>query len=167
MRTPDEVDSVIEQWGRERPDLDLWPVEVLGRVTRFAAIMNRSFNEVFARHGLRNGEFDVLAAIRRSGPPYTVTPSALSAQLMLSRAGMTNRLDRLDRAGLIERRLDPDDRRSFLVTLTEQGMSTVDAAMTDHAANEAGLLSSLSDRQQRQLDDVMYALLRSLREREP
>lgn len=166
MREVDEVDTVIAQWRRERPDLDLWPVEVLARVTRFAAIMQRSFDEVFARHGLHNGEFDVLAAIRRSGPPYTVTPSALSQQLMLSRAGMTNRLDRLERAGLVTRRLDPEDRRSFLVTLSEDGMGVVDAAMTDHAANEENLLSGLSERQQRQLDEVMYTLLQSLRERE-
>lgn len=166
MRESDEVDTVIEQWRREQSDLDLWPVEVLGRVTRFAVLMNRSFDEVFARHGLRNGEFDVLAAIRRSGPPYVVTPSALSAQLMLSRAGMTNRLDRLDRAGLIQRQLDPEDRRSFLVTLTEKGMATVDAAMRDHAANEAALLSGLSERQQRQLDDAMYTLLRSVKDRD-
>src|SRR3954453_21624449 len=118
MREGDEVDKVIAQWRRERSDLDLWPVEGLGRGRRFAAIINRSCDQVFARHGLRNGEFDVLAAIRRSGPPYVVTPSALSEQLMLSRAGMTNRLDRLDQAGLINRQLDPDDRRSFLVTLT-------------------------------------------------
>ena len=166
MRDSDEVDKVISQWHGERPDLDLWPVEVLGRVTRFAAIMHRSFDEVFARHGLHNGEFDVLAAIRRSGPPYTVTPSALSQQLMLSRAGMTNRLDRLERAGLITRRLDPEDRRSFLVTLSEEGMAVVDAAMSEHAANEAALLSGLTEGQQRQLDDAMYTLLRSLREKE-
>lgn len=166
MRERDEVDKVIAQWGQERPDLNLWPVEVLGRVTRFAAIMHRTFDEVFARHGLRNGEFDVLAAIRRSGPPYTVTPSALSDQLMLSRAGMTNRLDRLEKAGLVDRRLDPDDRRSFLITLTEEGMATVDAAMTDHAANEAALLSGISEEQQQQLDDAMYTLLRSLTDRE-
>jgi DNA-binding MarR family transcriptional regulator len=165
MRESDEVDVVIGQWRRERSDLDFWPVEVLARVTRFAAIMNRSFDEVFARHGLHNGEFDVLAAIRRSGPPYVVTPSVLSEQLMLSRAGMTNRLDRLDRAGLINRRLDPHDRRSFLVTLTEKGMATVDAAMSDHAANEAALLSGLSERQQKQLDDAMYTLLRTVRNR--
>jgi DNA-binding MarR family transcriptional regulator len=165
MRESDEVDKVIGQWRRERSDLDLWPVEVLARVTRFAAIMNRSFDQVFARHGLHNGEFDVLAAIRRSGPPYVVTPSALSEQLMLSRAGMTNRLDRLDRAGMINRRLDPEDRRSFLVTLTEKGMATVDAAMSDHAANEAALLSGLSERQQKQLDDAMYTLLRTVRNR--
>ncbi len=166
MRESDEVDKVIRQWRRERSDLDLWPVEVMARVTRFAAIMNRSFDEVFARHGLRNGEFDVLAAIRRSGPPYVVTPSALSEQLMLSRAGMTNRLDRLDRAGLIHRRLDPEDRRSFLVTLTEKGMAIVDAAMSDHAANEAALLSGLSERQQQQLDDAMYTLLRMVKDRD-
>jgi DNA-binding MarR family transcriptional regulator len=166
MRESDEVDKVIGQWRRERSDLDLWPVEVLARVTRFAAIMNRSFDEVFARHGLHNGEFDVLAAIRRSGPPYVVTPSALSEQLMLSRAGMTNRLDRLDRAGLINRRLDPEDRRSFLVTLTDKGMSTVDAAMSDHAANEAALLSGLSERQQQQLDDAMYTLLQTVKNRD-
>lgn len=166
MRESDEVDTVIGQWRRERSDLDLWPVEVLARVTRFAAIMNRSFDEVFARHGLHNGEFDVLAAIRRSGPPYVVTPSALSEQLMLSRAGMTNRLDRLDRAGMINRRLDPEDRRSFLVTLTDKGMATVDAAMSDHAANEAALLSGLSKRQQQQLDDAMYTLLRTAKNRD-
>ncbi|WP_436495118.1 MarR family winged helix-turn-helix transcriptional regulator [Actinokineospora sp. HUAS TT18] len=163
MTERDEVDDVIDQWRRERPDLDLWPVAVLGRVTRLAAILHRSFDEVFARHGLRHGEFDVLATIRRTGPPYTVTPSVLSRQLMLSRAGMTNRLDRLERAGLVERRLDPDDRRSFLVSLTEQGVTTVDAAMGDHAANEAALLSGLPETQQRQLDDVIRVLLRSLR----
>ncbi|WP_331446642.1 MarR family transcriptional regulator [Streptomyces xanthochromogenes] len=166
MRKNDEVDTVIEQWRRERSDLDLWPVEVLARVTRFAAVMNRSFDEVFARHGLRNGEFDVLSAIRRSGPPYVVIPSVLSEQLMLSRAGMTNRLDRLDRAGLIDRQLDPEDRRSFLVTLTDKGMATVDAAMSDHAANEAALLSALSQRQQHQLDDAMYTLLQAAKDRD-
>ncbi|WP_059012089.1 MarR family winged helix-turn-helix transcriptional regulator [Streptomyces specialis] len=161
MREDDEVDAVIAQWRHERPDLDLWPVEVLGRVTRFAALMHRSFDEVFARHGLRNGEFDVLASIRRSGPPYTVTPSVLSQQLMLSRAGMTSRLDRLEAAGLVRRRLDPADRRSFLVSLTEPGMATIDAAMSDHAANEARLLSGLSEQRQRQLNDAMYTLLRA------
>src|SRR3954451_16261616 len=166
MRESDEVDKVIGQWRRERSDLDLWAVGCRAGLTRSAVISTRSCDEVFARHGLRNGEFDVLAAIRRSGPPYVVTPSALSEQLMLSRSGMTNRLDRLVQAGLITRRLDPEARRSFLVTLTDKGMATVDAAISDHAANEAALLSGLSERQQKQLDDAMYTLLRTVKNRD-
>ncbi|WP_414943034.1 MarR family winged helix-turn-helix transcriptional regulator [Amycolatopsis sp. cmx-11-32] len=106
---------------------------------------------------MKQGEFDVLAALRRSGKPYTLIPSELSATLMMSRAGMTSRIDRLESAGLVERALDPEDRRSFRVTLTERGFEVVDAAMTDHAANVAKLLSPLGDDL-----DVLDASLRRL-----
>ncbi|WP_031165174.1 MarR family winged helix-turn-helix transcriptional regulator [Streptosporangium roseum] len=155
----DEVDAILSQWQRERPDLDLSAMGVMGRFSRLYATAGRIIDEVFARHGLQRGEFDVLAALRRSGPPYVLIPSVLSATLMLSRAGMTNRLDRLEAAGLVERRLDPDDRRSFLVALTGKGRQVVDAAVSEHTANQVRLLSSLAPEEQETLDRLIRKLL--------
>ena len=133
MTEPDAVDALIEQWRRERPDLDdddLGAMAVIGRPGRLAAIAGPLVEKAFARHGLRTGEFDVLAALRRSGAPFTLTPSDLARTLMLSAAAMTNRLDRLESAGHVDRRLDPSNRRSILVSLTPAGRELVDAAVT-------------------------------------
>ncbi|ROS43977.1 MarR family winged helix-turn-helix transcriptional regulator [Amycolatopsis thermoflava] len=118
--------------------------------------------KVFTTFGLQRGEFDVLAALRRSGDPYTLTPSQLSATLMLTRAGMTSRLDRLEAAGFAERTLDPADRRSFRVRLTDTGFATVDEAMTAHTANVTRLLSALDGKRLGALDDLLRILLRAL-----
>jgi DNA-binding MarR family transcriptional regulator len=158
----DEVDRVIAQWHRERPELDLAAVGLLGRFARFAVIANRAVDAVFTRHGLRSGEFDVLAALRRSGEPYVLTPSTLSDTLMLSRAGMTNRLDRLEAADLVQRRLDPKDRRSFLVALTNRGRELVDTAMTEHTAHETDLVSALTPAELHTMDTLIRKLLRGL-----
>ncbi|MGV9775365.1 MarR family winged helix-turn-helix transcriptional regulator [Streptosporangium sp. NPDC003464] len=155
----DEVDVIVSQWRHERPDLDLSAMGVFGRFSRLHTAAGRAVDEVFARHGLQRGEFDVLAALRRSGPPYVLIPSVLSATLMLSRAGMTNRLDRLEAAGLVERRLDPDDRRSFLVALTGEGRRVVDAAVSEHTANQVRLLSSLTPAERQTLDHLIRKLL--------
>ena len=155
----DEVDEIVRQWRRERPDLDLSAMALLGRLGRVTVVLQPVIEAVFERHGLRQGEFDVLAALRRAGPPYTLTPSALSATLLLSRAGMTNRLDRLETGGLAQRRLDPADRRSFQVSLTPAGLELVDAALTDHVANEVELMSVLSPAQRNALDDALRTLL--------
>ncbi|WP_279581486.1 MarR family winged helix-turn-helix transcriptional regulator [Fodinicola feengrottensis] len=104
----------------------------------------------------------MLATLRRSGQPYALTPSAMSATLMLSRAGMTNRIDRLEEAGMVERQLDPADRRSFLIALTQVGRETVDAAMTEHTANETRLVSSLTHTERQTLDTLLRKLLQSL-----
>jgi DNA-binding MarR family transcriptional regulator len=159
----DEVDVIVEQWRRERPDLDLAAIALLGRMGRLALLLQPAIERVFERHGLRQGEFDVLAALRRSGPPYTLTPSGLSTTLMLSRAGMTSRLDRLEAAGLVSRTMDPADRRSFRVTLTDHGYEVVDAAMTEHTANETELVASLTPEQRANLDDALRVLLSTLR----
>jgi DNA-binding MarR family transcriptional regulator len=159
----DEVDVIVEQWRRERPDLDLAAIALLGRMGRLALLLQPAIERVFERHGLRQGEFDVLAALRRSGPPYTLTPSGLSTTLMLSRAGMTSRLDRLEAAGLVSRTMDPADRRSFHVTLTDHGYEVVDAAMTEHTANETELVASLTPDQRANLDDALRVLLSTLR----
>jgi DNA-binding MarR family transcriptional regulator len=158
----DPIDSTLAAWRRERPDLDLSAIAVFGRIGRLSRILETAVEEVFRRHGLRQGEFDVLAALRRSGPPYALIPSELSELLMMSRAGMTNRLDRLEDAGLVERTLDPQDRRSFRVTLTARGKRTIDATLTDHAATLARLASSLGEEDTVTLTRILRTLLGAL-----
>ncbi|MFB9831057.1 MarR family winged helix-turn-helix transcriptional regulator [Actinoallomurus acaciae] len=158
----DAMDVIIDQWRRERPDLDLSAMGVFGRLVQVAAMLGPASEAVFARHGLRRGEFDVLAALRRSGPPYTLTPSEMAAELMMSRAGMTSRIDRLEVAGLVERSLDPDDRRSFRITLTGKGLRAVDAALGEHAARLSVLSSRLGDGESRALEDALRTLVRTL-----
>ncbi|GLY69406.1 MarR family transcriptional regulator [Amycolatopsis taiwanensis] len=159
---PDAIDAVVEAWVRERPDLDLDAIAVAGRLGRVGLLLAPAQETVFTAFGLQKGEFDVLASLRRSGEPYTLRPSQLSATLMLTRAGMTNRLDRLETAGLVERTLDPADRRSFRVRLTDKGYATVEDAMTAHTANVTRLLSALSEEQLGTLDGLLRILLRAL-----
>jgi len=156
---PDRIDELVSQWARERPDLDVGPMATLGRLTRLHANLLRAVESVFSEHGLQVGEFDVLATLRRDGKPYSMKPTALSRMLMLSPAGMTSRLDRLEERGLVERRPAPDDRRSTSVVLTREGLAVVDAAVTDHVANEARLVSPLSATEQRTLDRLLRKLL--------
>ncbi len=159
---PDAVDAVVAAWQRERPDLDLAAIAVVGRLGRVGLLLGPAQERVFTEFGLQRGEFDVLAALRRSGAPYVLSPSRLSALLMLSRAGMTNRLDRLEAAGMVERTLDRADRRSFQIRLTDQGHATVDAAMTRHTANVTGLLSGLTPGELATLDGLARKLLHHL-----
>lgn len=155
----DPIDVILEQWRQERPDLDLTPMHVFGRIGVLVRVLAAREEKVFARHGLRQGEFDVLSALRRSGPPYTLIPSELSATLMMSRAGMTSRLDRLEAAGLVERTLDPADRRSFRIALTEQGRDLVDAALTDHAAALRSLCEEVDEQELAALSRGLRTLL--------
>lgn len=159
---PDHVDLVVRQWSEVRPDLELAPMATFGRLGRVITHATRAIDAAFAAHDLNVGEFDVLAALRRSGEPFTMTPTALARLVMLSPAGMTNRIDRLEAAGLVERRPDPGDRRSSLIVLTDSGRERVDAAVTDHVANEAGLLAGLSAAERRSLDDLLRKLLAGL-----
>jgi DNA-binding MarR family transcriptional regulator len=158
---PDAVDQVIAQWHRERPDLDLAAMGTIGRLARLFAYLAPAVESVLRDHGLSTGEFDVLAALRRDGAPFRQTPSDLAAALMLSPAAMTNRLDRLESAGLISREPNPASRRSLLVSLTDEGLRAVDATVTEHVANEERLLSGLSAAQRGRLDDLLRRLLAS------
>ncbi|MEU0566932.1 MarR family transcriptional regulator [Nonomuraea sp. NPDC005983] len=157
----DAIDLVMEQWRRERPDLDLSPMGVFARLALVTRAVESEVDRVFTRHGLRQGEFDVLSALRRSGPPYTLIPSELSAVLMMSRAGMTNRLDRLEAAGLVERSLDPADRRSFRVSLTAKGRELIDVVLAEHAANLQRLASHLDPQDAVVLDRILRGMLAS------
>ena len=157
--SPDRYAVMAEEWRRERPDLDLSALTVLGRLVETSAVLARSVDRVLAEHGLRQAEFDVLAALRRTGAPYTLIPSRLAAARMMSRAGMTTLLDRLEQAGLVERRLDPADRRSFLVALTDDGRAVIDATLTDHAANLQRLVAGLTPDERATLDGLLRALV--------
>ncbi|MFI9839812.1 MarR family winged helix-turn-helix transcriptional regulator [Nonomuraea sp. NPDC051941] len=155
----DAVERILGEWRRERPDLDLTAMGVFGRLAQVMRVLEPRVDRVLTRRGLRQGEFDVLAALRRAGPPYTLIPSELSAVLMMSRAGMTNRLDRLEAAGLVERSLDPADRRSFHVLLTGEGLRIIDETLTEHAANLADLASPLTPEDTETLAAILRKLL--------
>ena len=155
----DEIDLIIEQWRRERPDLDLSALGVLGRIARLTAVLGPVVDAVFARHGLSEADFDVLTTLRRSGTPYVLIPSQLSAALLMSRTGMTSRLDRLESRGLVERSLDPADRRSFRIALTERGLALIDRVLEEHAANLTRIMAPMSQRQIAALEAGLRSLL--------
>ncbi|EFC79962.1 MarR family winged helix-turn-helix transcriptional regulator [Parafrankia sp. EUN1f] len=160
--TPDKVDDFVEQWQRERPDLDLSAMALFARMKIFVAALATAMNRPLDQHGLTPGDFEVLGALRAVGPPCVMIPSQLSEQLMMSRAGITSRLDRLETAGLVERRLDPSDRRSFRVGLTDRGRVAIDAAFAEHIANFTRLANALTAEQRENLDDILRTLLRAL-----
>jgi DNA-binding MarR family transcriptional regulator len=161
MDKPDPVDTIVEQWQRERPDLETEAMGILGRFGRLVLQVEAAINSTFVRHGLQRGEFDVLAALRRSGSPFELNPSVLADTLMLSRAGMTGRLDRLESAGLVRRIADADDRRSVRVALTEQGRELIDVVVTEHIENEERLLSVLPAADRKHLDRIVRRMLTS------
>ena len=155
----DVIDHIVAQWHQARPDLDVSPTDVLQRITRLYLLQSASFAEVFSRHGLTFGEYEVLAALRRAGPPWRMKPTELYGALVLSSGATTNRIDRLEAAGLVERIPDPDDRRGTLVGLTDRGRQVCDEAVVDHLANEERLLGSLSTAERNQLARLLRKLL--------
>lgn len=156
----DAVDRITAQWRRERPDLDPAPMEVIGRITRVAALIQRELERVFAQHGLAGGDFDVLATLRRSGA--RLTPGELSRSTMVTTGGMTKRLDRLEALGLIRREADPRDRRGRLIALTDDGRALVDRAVEAHLENEERLLASLPAAKRAHLAALLSDLLTAL-----
>ncbi len=157
----DEIDRIVEQWSRERPELDVSPTETLQRVTRLSLLQGISFARVFARYGISFGEYLVLADLRRAGPPFRMNPTSLFSSVILSSGAMTNRLDRLEAMGMVERLPDPADRRGRLVGLTQQGRELVDAAVVDHLENEQRLLGVLNAGEREQLAGLLRKLLLS------
>jgi DNA-binding MarR family transcriptional regulator len=162
MRQRDHVQHVLEQWRREAPELDRAPMGVVGRISRLAQLLQAELEPIFAAHGVNGGEFDVLAALRRAGRPYRLTPTELSKALMVTSGGMTKRLAALEGRGLIRREPDPNDGRSTTVSLTREGKRLVDAILPEHVANEQRLLSELSNKERADLADLLETLAVSL-----
>jgi len=155
----DEVDRIVDAWARERPDLDVSPLHVLSRVSRLARHLDLARGSAFAEHQLEGWEFDVLSALRRAGEPYQLSPGALVQQTLVTSGTMTNRVDRLERRGLVRRSPDPSDRRGVIVALTPAGRTVVDAAMADLLHRERDLLAELP---QGERDDLAGFLRRLL-----
>jgi DNA-binding MarR family transcriptional regulator len=158
MTERDGVDLILEQWQRERPDLDASPIGVVGRISRLARELEQRLEPVYREHGLEGGWYDVLATLRRSGPPYRLRPTELTNAVMLTSSGTTKRLDRLEQAGLIARASDPDDRRGTLITLTAAGRELLDATTEAHLENERRLLGALTEADRRRLADLLRKL---------
>jgi DNA-binding MarR family transcriptional regulator len=161
-RTPDQIDALVGQWAAERPDLDLATMATVARVMEVARVIERQIKDLAEDHGIDLAAGDVLFTLRRSGPPYRLSPSEISAALLVASGTLTSRLDRLERKGLIRRVPHPSDRRSTEVELTDLGLRGVDAAVTRHVANEQAMLAGLSARESEQLDRLLRKLLAHL-----
>lgn len=158
----DHVGRILEQWHHERPDLDVSPLGIIGRLHRLAVELDDRLRVVFAEAGLGDGEFDVLATLRRSGTPYELTPGELMAQTMVSSGAVTKRTDRLVAAGLVERAVSSTEARSRRIRLTASGLETIDDLFARHVANEHRLLSGLTPPQREALSHMLESWVRAL-----
>jgi DNA-binding MarR family transcriptional regulator len=160
---PDRASRAAAQWAVQRPELDMLPMEVLGRLNEASQLVVRERQTpLFARYGLQHGEFDALATLRRSGVPAGLTPTALFEAAMMSSGGMTARIDRLEKAGLVERRPHPTDRRATLVRLTEKGFDLIESIMPSHEETARDILTPLSLDEQKTLNALLARLISGL-----
>jgi DNA-binding MarR family transcriptional regulator len=158
-RQRDEVDELLAAWQRERPEADVEPLAVLSRVTRLAKYLDSARRQAFTEVGLETWEFDVLAALRRAGRPYSLSPGQLGSATLVTSGTVTNRVDRLELRGFVRREPDADDRRGIRVVLTEQGRQVVDQALDDLLMRERAILSALSGQQRAQLANLLRTLV--------
>ncbi|MFN8023670.1 MAG: MarR family transcriptional regulator [Acidimicrobiales bacterium] len=157
----DTVDRITGQWRDQRPDLDVSPIEIVGRISRLSRLIDRRLEENFARFGIEAWMYDVLATLRRGGPPYELTAGELVQQSMVTTGAITNRIDRLEQRGLVER-ASAADRRKVIVRLTAAGFDLVEQVVDAHLATEHALLGSLDERRRSQLAGLLRTLLHDL-----
>jgi len=157
-----QVDRILEQWGRVRPDLDVTPMGLTGRLKRIARILDREMEPVFAQHGLNLASFDVLATLLRSGEPFQLSPGELMKNTMVTSGTMTNRIDQLVKGGLVERVPNPDDGRSVHIALTKNGRRVIDRAIEDHVQNLHRLTAGVDENAFAELDRLLGQYLAAL-----
>ena len=158
-KTPDDIDRIVAHWNRERPELDVSPMALIGRLGRLRENIAREQDKVFARFGLNSAGFDVLATLRRHGAPYALSPGALMDSMMITSGTVTNRIDQLEKAGFVSREVNPEDRRSMIVALTPQGLMLIDEAVTAHVENQHRLVAHLSAEERAAFDDLARTFL--------
>ena len=158
----DAIDAVIAQWKNVRPEIDLWSMQILGRIARLARVLEKEQKKFLAEHGLEPFEFDVLTTIRRAGEPYELTASDLLKAALVTSGAITNRIDRMEVKGLVERVRDRDDRRLVRIKLTPQGRDVLDAIFGLHIANMEHILQPLDPLTREQLASGLRTLLESL-----
>jgi DNA-binding MarR family transcriptional regulator len=159
---PDHVGRIMAQWRTERPDVDVSPQGIIGRLHRLAARLTEELVAVYAEFGLGEGEFDVLATLRRAGAPYELTPGDLAASTMVSSGAVTKRVDRCVEQGLVTRRVSDRDARGRVVALTGKGRDVIDRAFAAHMANEHRLVASLNEMERGRLAHLLEAWGRAL-----
>lgn len=150
----DHVDKIIAQWNKEKPELDVTSMEVIGRIKRIFKHLDREMEKTFNAHGMNAASFDVLATLRRSGPPYTLSPGDMMGATMVTSGTMTNRIDQLVKEGLVERIRNPKDGRGFIISLTKKGFVVIEAAIIDHVETQNNLLSVLSKEDRESLNSL-------------
>ncbi len=158
----DHVDQILAQWHQERPDLDVDAMGTLGRIQRLSRHILREMEDTFAQFGLNRASFDVLATLRRLGPPYALSPGDLMAWTMVTSGTMTHRIDQLEKAGLVERIRNPQDGRGFLISLTPRGLEIINEAVTAHVQTQARLVAGLTKKQRAQMDELLRVFLADL-----
>ncbi|WP_029068525.1 MarR family winged helix-turn-helix transcriptional regulator [Jonesia quinghaiensis] len=159
MTTNDHIDRIQKQWRTQRPDLDVTPQGTYGRLSRIADHVTAELNTTFSDHGISDADFDILAALRRAGKPYQLTPSDITATTMMTSGGTSKRIDSLERRQLVQRQPAHDDARSCLVSLTKHGLETVDQAITQHMANEHRMLARFTPAERKQLQTLLTTWL--------
>jgi DNA-binding MarR family transcriptional regulator len=159
---PDHVARVAEQWRRERPDLDLDPLMIIGRIEWIQARADAALRPLFADAGLGNGDFNTLTALRRSGPPHALSPGELATAMLVTTGAVTKRIDRLTALGLVTRGPAASDGRGRIVALTERGRELVDRLIDRHLANEQRLLGGLTAPERSRLAELLHRLAVSL-----
>ena len=155
----DAIDRVVEQWAKEKPELETEPMAMMGRIMRIAKYMETRVAELHKKYDMKLGEFDVLATLRRSGKPYKLTPSELIGSMMLTSGAMTNRLDKLEAKGLISREHSKEDRRSVSVQLTKDGLILIDQMMIEHVEMQKKLVKSMSASQKKNTNQLLKTWL--------
>lgn len=162
MKDTDHVSGILAQWAAERPDVDVSPIGIVGRISRLSLVVEKELMHAFTQFGLNHWSFDMLATLRRTGAPYQLSPTELFRSMMVTSGTMTNRIDRLAEKGWVRRIPDPQDRRGILVELTEQGRELIDPALVSHVSNEARLLQPLSLQEQATLATLLRKWLSCL-----
>lgn len=157
----DAVAAVLEQWRSQRPDVDVWPIGIVGRIMRLSRLWDKEIKNFLAGHDLEPGEFDVLSTLRRSGEPYELTAGAFLKASLVTTGAITLRVDRMDAKGLVTRVRDPEDRRSVKIRLTPYGLEVIERVLPLHIANEARLLEALNEEDRRYLAATLESVLES------
>ncbi|MBG2874907.1 MarR family transcriptional regulator [Proteus alimentorum] len=158
----DRIDKITKQWQRERPDLDISPMGLIGRLGNITLHLSREMEKVFSQFGLNTSSFDVLATLRRAGDPYTLSPGEMLSTLMVTSGTMTNRIDQLEKAGWVIRKVNPEDGRGFLVSLTPEGLKLINQVIESHVENQKRLVSGLSQQEQQTLNQLLKVFLNTL-----
>lgn len=158
----DRIDKITKQWQRERPDLDVSPMGLIGRLGNITLHLSREMEKVFSQFGLNTSSFDVLATLRRAGDPYTLSPGEMLSTLMVTSGTMTNRIDQLEKAGWVIRKVNPEDGRGFLVSLTPEGLELINQVIEAHVENQKRLVSGLSQQEQQALNQLLKVFLNTL-----